>query len=115
MASPAHTFTRPGHEGRLPPEELAAFLARPLLCAMLLTAAFSLTPGLGGLLLALGLWGWLTRRRERPWSARLSLVEGAGTARSLLVVDSTDGSAAAVVAANLAAAAVHLYSASVAP
>src|SRR2546421_2441514 len=37
-------------------------------------------------------------------AARLSLVEGAGTARSLLVVDSTDGSAAAVVAANLAAA-----------
>ncbi len=40
----------------------------------------------------------------RMLAARLSLVEGAQRTRSLLVVDSTDGSAAAVVAANLAAA-----------
>jgi succinoglycan biosynthesis transport protein ExoP len=40
----------------------------------------------------------------RMLAARLSLAEGARAIRSLLVVDSTDGSAAAVVAANLAAA-----------
>jgi tyrosine-protein kinase len=40
----------------------------------------------------------------RMLAARLSLVEGAQSTRSLLVVDSTDGSAAAVVAANVAAA-----------
>jgi nitroimidazol reductase NimA-like FMN-containing flavoprotein (pyridoxamine 5'-phosphate oxidase superfamily) len=34
MASQAHSFTRPGRDGRLPPEELAAFLARPLLCRL---------------------------------------------------------------------------------
>lgn len=45
-----------------------------------------------------------TAANYRMLAARLSLVEGAGTARSLLVVDSTDGSAAAVVASNLAAA-----------
>jgi hypothetical protein len=50
---------------------------------MLLAAAFSLTPGLGGLLLALGLWGWLTRRSERPWLARAFLAAGVGAALAL--------------------------------
>jgi tyrosine-protein kinase Etk/Wzc len=45
-----------------------------------------------------------TAANYRMLAARLSLVEGGSTTRSLLVVDSTDGSAAAVVAANLAAA-----------
>jgi tyrosine-protein kinase len=40
----------------------------------------------------------------RMLATRISLVERAQSTRSLLVVDSTDGSAAAVVAANLAAA-----------
>ena len=34
MAAPLERFTRPGSEGRLSREELAAFLARPLLCRL---------------------------------------------------------------------------------
>jgi O-antigen ligase len=56
----------------------------PLLAAMLVAAAFSLTPGLGGLFLGLGLWGWLTRRRERPLLARASLVAGVAAALAML-------------------------------
>jgi O-antigen ligase len=59
-------------------------LARPLLAAMLLAAAFSLTPGLGGLFLGLGLWGWLSWRRERPLPARASLVAGVAAALAML-------------------------------
>jgi O-antigen ligase len=59
-------------------------LASPLLAAMLLAAAFSLTPGLGGLFLALGVWGWLTRRRERPWLARACLAAGMAGALAML-------------------------------
>jgi capsular polysaccharide biosynthesis protein/Mrp family chromosome partitioning ATPase len=49
----------------------------------------------------------------RMLATRLSLVEGAPDLRSLLVVDSTDGSAAAVVAANLAAALARMSDQSV--
>jgi len=52
-------------------------LAWPLLALMLLAAAFSLTPGLGGLFLALGLWTWLSQRGKRPWPARAGLAAGA--------------------------------------
>jgi O-antigen ligase len=58
--------------------------ARVLLAAMLVAAAFSLTPGLGGLFLGLGLWGWLTRRRERPGLARAFLVAGVAAAIAML-------------------------------
>ncbi|HET8627643.1 MAG TPA: pyridoxamine 5'-phosphate oxidase family protein [Thermomicrobiales bacterium] len=34
MTTPAAGFTRPGREGRLRPEEVDAFLARPLLCRL---------------------------------------------------------------------------------
>jgi O-antigen ligase len=64
---------------------VAKRLAWPLLALMLLAAAFSLTPGLGGLFLALGLWGWLTQRRERPWLARACLVAGVGAALAMLL------------------------------
>ncbi|MEA3037644.1 MAG: hypothetical protein QOE79_157 [Sphingomonadales bacterium] len=57
---------------------------RPLLGLMLLSAAFSLTPGLGGLFLALGLWGWLTLRRERPWPARAGLAAGVAAALAMV-------------------------------
>ncbi|MEA3060250.1 MAG: hypothetical protein QOJ94_31 [Sphingomonadales bacterium] len=63
---------------------VAKRLAWPLLAAMLLTATFSLTPGLGGLFLALGLWGWLIRRRERPFLARASLAAGIAAALAML-------------------------------
>jgi O-antigen ligase len=56
----------------------------PLLAAMLLAAVFSLTPGLGGLFLGLGLWGWLTQRRERPRLARASLSAGVAAALAML-------------------------------
>jgi O-antigen ligase len=59
-------------------------LAGVLLAAMLIAAAFSLTPGLGGLFLALGLWGWLTRRRERPGLARAFLAAGVAAAIAML-------------------------------
>jgi O-antigen ligase len=59
-------------------------LAWPLLAAMLLAAAFSLTPGLGGLSLGLGLWGWLVRRRERPRPARACLLAGVAAALAML-------------------------------
>ncbi|MEA3050197.1 MAG: hypothetical protein QOG84_2033 [Sphingomonadales bacterium] len=59
-------------------------VVRPLLGLMLLSAAFSLTPGLGGLFLALGLWGWLTLRRERPWPARAGLAAGVAAALAMV-------------------------------
>jgi hypothetical protein len=63
---------------------VAKRLAWPLLALMLLAAAFSLTPGLGGLLLALGLWTWLTRRGERPWLARAGLAAGTAAALAMM-------------------------------
>ncbi len=59
-------------------------IAWPLLAAMLLAAAFSMTPGLGGLLLGLGLWGWLTRRSGRPRFAFALL--GAGVAAAIMLL-----------------------------
>lgn len=50
------------------------------------TAAFSLTPGLGGIALGLGLWWWLSRRHSKPKTARLSLIGGVGAALSFILV-----------------------------
>lgn len=50
------------------------------------TAAFSLTPGLGGIALGLGLWWWLSSRRSAPITARLSLIAGMAGALSFVLV-----------------------------
>jgi O-antigen ligase len=63
-------------------------LTWPLLAVMLIAAAFSLTPGLGGLFLALGLWTWLSRRGKRPWLARAGLAAGMATALAMLAAAS---------------------------
>lgn len=55
-----------------------------LLAGLLFAAAFSLTPGLGGLFLAGGLWAWLLLQPRRPALARLGL--GAGVAAAALFV-----------------------------
>lgn len=48
-----------------------------LLAVILLTAVFTLTPGLGGIFLALGVWGYLTWRGSADLRAGLSLAAGA--------------------------------------
>ena len=47
-----------------------------LLAAMLLSLFFSLTPGLLGVPVAIGVWQWLRLRRDRPLVARLWLAGG---------------------------------------
>ena len=56
-----------------------------LLPAMIVTAFFSLTPGLAGLWLMLGLWYWLDWRGTRPALARAALAAGAVGAAPFLV------------------------------
>lgn len=51
-----------------------------LLGATLATAAFTLTPGLGGFVLALGLWLWLAMRNRESALAAASLAAGIATA-----------------------------------
>ena len=48
-----------------------------LLAAIVTTAVFSLTPGLGGIFLAAGLWAFVTLREQSPSVARASLTGGA--------------------------------------
>lgn len=47
---------------------------------ILLAAAFTFSPGLGGIALAIGLWFWLVWRARAPLAARLALAAGAGAA-----------------------------------
>ncbi|HWT13846.1 MAG TPA: hypothetical protein VN231_13920 [Allosphingosinicella sp.] len=54
------------------------FLA--LLAGILFAAAFSLTPGLGGLFLAAGVWLWLLLAPRRLWLARFALAGGIAAA-----------------------------------
>jgi O-antigen ligase len=56
-----------------------------LLGGILFAAAFSLTPGLGGVFLAVGLWVWLQLQTRRPGFARLALAGGL-TAACLFVL-----------------------------
>lgn len=51
-----------------------------LLGAILLTAIFTLTPGLGGIFLALGVWGFLKLRGRKPVPAFASLALGSAAA-----------------------------------
>lgn len=55
-----------------------------LLAGIGIAAFFTLSPGFGGVLLALGLWLWLAMRESRRSAARLALA--AGTAAALLFV-----------------------------
>lgn len=48
-----------------------------LTSGILLAAAATLSPGLGGIALALGIWLWLLQRNHRPTVARLFLAAGA--------------------------------------
>jgi hypothetical protein len=57
-----------------------------LLAGLLISAFFTLSPGLGGVLLGLGLWWWLALRESRPNIARLGLVSGLAVALLALVL-----------------------------
>ena len=46
----------------------------------LIAAVFTVSPGLGGIALAIGLWIWLARRAASPLAARLAVGAGAGAA-----------------------------------
>ena len=50
------------------------------------TAAFSLTPGLGGIVLGLGVWWWLSHREPAPLIARLGLFLGIAGALLFVLV-----------------------------
>ncbi|HEV2866899.1 MAG TPA: hypothetical protein VGX37_10305 [Allosphingosinicella sp.] len=56
-----------------------------LLGGILFAAAFSLTPGLGGIFLAGGVWLWLALEGRRPAAARLALAAGVGAAALFVV------------------------------
>jgi O-antigen ligase len=64
---------------------IAMRAALALAGAMAVAAFFSLTPGLAGLWLALGLWYWLKHRSSRRTAARLALAAGAAAALPYLV------------------------------
>jgi O-antigen ligase len=54
--------------------------AAVLLAGTLLAALFTLSPGLGGIFLAAGIWLWLSRKETSPSFARLGLAAGVGAA-----------------------------------
>ena len=56
-----------------------------LLVIMLLAALLTISPGLGGLALALGLWGWWSLRGHSPRLARTSMAAGGFVALAVLV------------------------------
>lgn len=60
------------------------WISRPaaglLLAGLLLAAIFTISPGLGGILLAAGLWLWLAWRERRAVPSRLAFAAGAGGA-----------------------------------
>jgi O-antigen ligase len=61
-------------------------LSRVLIAAVLLTAAFTISPGLGGLALALGMWIHLRDRDTTlAWRGRLALGAGVAAALAFLV------------------------------
>lgn len=51
-----------------------------LLGAVAVSAAFTVSPGLGGIALVVGLWLWLVLRRDRPTLSRLALYAGCAAA-----------------------------------
>ncbi|MEO7503639.1 MAG: O-antigen ligase family protein [Sphingomicrobium sp.] len=64
-----------GHLGAITPRQRNLLIAG---CS--LAAVTTISPGLGGLALAFGFWGWLAWRGERPMAARLALGGGIGAA-----------------------------------
>jgi putative inorganic carbon (hco3(-)) transporter len=63
---------------------VARTAAALLLAGILLAALFTISPGLGGIFLAAGLWFWLCRKETSPKFARLVLA--AGVAAAILFV-----------------------------
>jgi O-antigen ligase len=57
-----------------------------LAAAVLIAATFTISPGLGGIALALGLWAWISQRRRSPRLASLALWAAAATAIAFLAV-----------------------------
>jgi O-antigen ligase len=53
---------------------------RWLLAGICLGAVFTLSPGMGGILLVAGIWLWLTNREQSRLAARLALAGGIGAA-----------------------------------
>jgi O-antigen ligase len=53
---------------------------RLLFGGIIIAAATTISPGLGGIALALGLWMWVTLGARRAWTARLFLVSGVAAA-----------------------------------
>lgn len=51
-----------------------------LVAGILLSALLTISPGLGGIFLAAGLWVWLCRKEASPAPARLALAAGVGAA-----------------------------------
>ncbi|HVM21955.1 MAG TPA: O-antigen ligase family protein, partial [Sphingomicrobium sp.] len=56
-----------------------------LLGPLLITAAATISPGLGGVALAIGLWSWLLLRERRSAAARLLLAAGTITALAFVL------------------------------
>lgn len=54
--------------------------AAALLAGIVLSALLTISPGIGGIALAFGLWLWLCRKDTSPTSARLALAGGLGAA-----------------------------------
>jgi|GEM_PF-605694 len=48
-----------------------------LLTCLLLSGLATISPGIGGIALVLGVWGWWSLREDSPWMARLALAGGA--------------------------------------
>jgi len=59
-----------------------------ILAVVGLAAAFTISPGLGGIALSAGIWHWLHIRRTSPFAALLSLICGAGLAAAFLFATS---------------------------
>ena len=51
-----------------------------LVMMLLVTALATISPGLGGIALSLGLWVWMSQREARPTLAGVALIAGVGTA-----------------------------------
>jgi O-antigen ligase len=60
-----------------------------LLAGVLISALFTISPGLGGIALVLGAWGWFMLEGHRPVAARLSLAIGVVVAVAFVLAAAT--------------------------